>query len=163
MRSDGIRSALPILRDLLRYLSPPPVLPDLFPDQAGHARLLVGHRNDPAFRLLAGDFEQQLGPDRFLELVAVLDRHHERAGTADRAAFAIPIEIVDTHGVFKDYRRKFDFIETRWNCSSTAISRIPLSVETNRSSAPPICPGWRSNETGRRNISRRRLSRSVIR
>src|SRR5882757_1781542 len=60
----------------------PPVLPDFFADQAGDARLLLGHRNDPALGRPACDLEQQLGPDRFLELFAILDRHHERARTA---------------------------------------------------------------------------------
>src|SRR4051795_2119477 len=55
---------------------PPPVLPDLLADQAIHARFLGFRRrgHDRAFRLAAGDFQQQLGADRFLEFFAVLDR-----------------------------------------------------------------------------------------
>src|SRR3979490_1844313 len=75
----------------------PPVLPDFFADQAGHARLLLGHRDDPALGRPACDLEQQLGPDRFLELFAILDRHDERARAPDDAVLVIEVEIVDIH------------------------------------------------------------------
>ena len=79
-------------------LPSPPVLPDFLADQAGDARLLLGDRNDPALGRAAGDFEQQLGPDRLLEFVAVLDRDHERSRSADDAVLVIEIEVVDVHG-----------------------------------------------------------------
>src|SRR5258708_19611205 len=86
-------------RSLRSDLAPPAVLPDLLADHAGHPRLLVGHRNHPAFGRSPGDFEQKLGADCFLELVAVLDRDHEGTGTADHAVLVIEIEIVDVHGL----------------------------------------------------------------
>src|SRR5215813_6361415 len=78
-------------------LPPPAILPDLLADQAGHPRLLLGDRHDRPIRRAARDFKQQLGADRFLELLAVLDRHHERARAADHAVLVIVIEIVDIH------------------------------------------------------------------
>src|SRR5437016_7727600 len=63
-------------------LPPPSVLPDFLANQAGDARLLLGHRDHPALGPPVGDFEQQLGPDRLLELFAVLDRHHEGTGAS---------------------------------------------------------------------------------
>src|SRR5258705_9713924 len=78
-------------------LPSPPVLPDLLADHAVDARLPAGGRHDRAFGGAARDLEQQLGADRFLELVAVLDRDDERAGTADDAVLVIEIEIVDIH------------------------------------------------------------------
>src|ERR1700732_725272 len=76
----------------------PAILPDLLADQTGNARLPLRYRNDAALGRAAGDFEQQLGPDRLLELLAILDRHHKRTRTADHAILVIPIEILDIHG-----------------------------------------------------------------
>src|SRR5689334_1871383 len=72
-------------------LPAPPILPDLLADQAIDPRLpaLRCCRHHPALRLQAGDFEQQFCADRFLELVAVLDRDDEGAGTADHAVLVI--------------------------------------------------------------------------
>src|SRR6476646_7000207 len=81
-----------------KHLPPPAVLPDLLADHAIDARLSAGGRHDRALRRAARDLEQQLGADRFLELVALLDRHHEGAGTADDTVFVVEIEIVDIHG-----------------------------------------------------------------
>ena len=55
----------------------PPILPDLFADHAIDARLAAGGGHDRAFGGAAGDFQQQLGADRFLELLAFLDRDDE--------------------------------------------------------------------------------------
>src|SRR3954454_23493117 len=76
----------------------PPILPDLFADHAIDARLTAGGGHDRAFGGAAGDLEQQFGADRFLELVAVLDRDDERTGATDHAVLVIEIEIVDIHG-----------------------------------------------------------------
>src|SRR5437879_11595295 len=83
----------------LRTSPSPPVLPDLLADQTADARLLgcSGGGDDRAFRSAAGDLEQQLGTDRFLEFFAVLDRHHEGAGAADDAILVVEIEVVDIH------------------------------------------------------------------
>src|ERR1700716_4158425 len=79
-------------------LPSPTVLPDFLADHAAHPRFLLGDRDDAALRRAAGDFEHQLGADRFLEFVAVLDRYHEGARPADDAVFVIEIQIVDIHG-----------------------------------------------------------------
>src|SRR5882757_9183867 len=76
----------------------PAVLPDFLADQAGDAWLLGGHRNHRVLRGPARDFKQQLGPDRLLEFLAILDRHHEGARAPDDAVLVVPIEIVDIHG-----------------------------------------------------------------
>src|SRR3981189_1729560 len=78
--------------------SPPAALPDLLADQTGDARLLGGHRNYWVLRRPACDFKQQLGPDRLLEFLAILDRYHEGARAPDHAVLVVPIEIVDIHG-----------------------------------------------------------------
>src|SRR5260370_11471929 len=62
---------------------PPPVLPDFLADQAGHPRLFVGSRDDPAVGSPACDLEQELGPDRLLELVAILDQSRSRKSEQD--------------------------------------------------------------------------------
>src|SRR5712671_1536161 len=82
---------------VIRALSSPPVLPDFLTNHAGHTGLLLGHRDDPARGRPTCDFEQQLGPDRLLELVAVLDRYHEGAWAPDDTVLVIEIEIVDIH------------------------------------------------------------------
>src|SRR5215218_7833066 len=59
-------------------LSSPAVLPDLLADHAIDARrlfFLAGNRHHRTFRRAARDFEQQLGADRLLEFLALLDRH----------------------------------------------------------------------------------------
>src|SRR6202012_5275562 len=73
----------------------PAVLPDLLADQARHARFFLGNPNNAALRSPARDLHQQLGADRLLDLVAILDRDDERAGPADHAVLVIIIEIVD--------------------------------------------------------------------
>src|ERR1700688_517716 len=78
-------------------LTSPPVLPDFFADQTGDARLLLGRRDNPALGFPPCDFEQQLGTDRLLELLAVLDRDHEGAGASDDAVLVVEIEVVDVH------------------------------------------------------------------
>src|SRR5262249_16038777 len=67
------------------------VRPDLLADQTIDPRLAVlrGGRHDPYRRLTAGHFHQQLGADRFLELVAVLDRDNKGAGAADHAVLVV--------------------------------------------------------------------------
>src|SRR5690242_17690864 len=72
-------------------LSPPAILPDLLADQAIDPRLAVlrRRRHDLPFRRAAGDFHQQFGADRFLELVAVLNGDDKGAGTADHAVLVI--------------------------------------------------------------------------
>src|SRR5579863_5023717 len=77
---------------------PPPILPDLFPDQAGNARLFLGHGDDGPIGREAGDFEQELGADCFLELLAILDRHHEGTWSPDHAILVVPVEVLDIHG-----------------------------------------------------------------
>src|SRR6202012_1289180 len=78
--------------------APPPVLPHLLTNQAVDPRLLLSHRDNGTRGCPAGHFKQKLGADGFLELITVLDRHHERAGTADHAVFVVPVEIFDIHG-----------------------------------------------------------------
>src|SRR5580700_495284 len=94
-RVAGLRPMVPVAG----YPSPAPaILPDLLADQAGYPRLLVGDTDHTPLRLLARDLQQQFGADRFLEFLAVLDRHHERAAAAGHAVLIVPIEIVDIHG-----------------------------------------------------------------
>src|SRR6516162_4176347 len=76
----------------------PAVLPDLLADQTGDSRFLLRDPHGRPVGRAACDLEQQFGADRLLELVAILDRDHERAGAADHAVLVIPIEIVDIHG-----------------------------------------------------------------
>src|SRR5271163_535107 len=78
--------------------APPAVLPDLLADQAGNPRLSLNHRDHRTFGRAAGDLKQKLGPDGFLELLAILDRHHERTRAADHAILVVPIEVFDIHG-----------------------------------------------------------------
>src|SRR5882757_9336592 len=79
-------------------LPPPAVLPYFLADQAGHPWLSLGGRNDPMLRCRSCDLKRELGPDRLLEPLAILDRDHERARTADDAVLVIEIEIIDIHG-----------------------------------------------------------------
>src|SRR5258706_5731691 len=90
-RSRHSRISLRSIRATRNDSPSPPVLPDLFADQAVDARFLAfgGGGDDRAFRGAAGDLEQQFGADRFLEFFAVLDRHHEGTGTADDAILVV--------------------------------------------------------------------------
>src|SRR6266436_3132651 len=78
-------------------LPSPAVLPDFLAYQTGDARLLLGRRDNPALGRPPCDFEQQLGTDRFLELVAILDRYHEGARPPDDAVLVVEIEVIDVH------------------------------------------------------------------
>src|SRR5580704_408178 len=78
-------------------LPPPAVLPHFLADQAGHPRLFFCDRDDPVLRHPVRDLKDELGPDRLLELFAVLDRHNERAQASDDAVLVIEIEVVDVH------------------------------------------------------------------
>src|SRR5262245_17481894 len=76
----------------------PAVAPHLFADGAGHARWASLHRHHAPFRHEARDLEHELGAGRLLELVALADRDHERAGAADDAILVVDVEVVDIHG-----------------------------------------------------------------
>src|SRR5688572_5484659 len=73
----------------------PALLPQPLADGAGDARLGGGHRHH--LRHAAGDFQYELGLDRFLELLALADRDHERARTADHAVLEVDVELIDIH------------------------------------------------------------------
>src|SRR6202012_2420129 len=77
--------------------APPPFPPDTLADQTGNARCLLGDRDDGALRRPRRDLEQELGADRLLEFLAILDRDHEGAWASDDAIFVVPIEILDIH------------------------------------------------------------------
>src|SRR5258706_15552009 len=71
------------------------LLPDVFTDQTGHPRLFFGHRDDPVLVRPTGDLKYKLGPDRLFELVAILDRNHERTRPSYHAILVIDIEVVN--------------------------------------------------------------------
>src|SRR5882724_5582340 len=97
----GTNSALPVAAPLIAHQpcgmvawgpsrSPsPPVLPYFFADQTGDPRLFLGHGDRLTLRCPACDFEYELGPDRLLEFIAVLDRHHKRTGPSNHAIFVV--------------------------------------------------------------------------
>src|SRR5262245_50920782 len=70
-----IRLLSSVLRPL--FLIPPPLAPHLLADGAGDARRTALRRDDAALGGAAGDFQHELGADRFLELVALVDRDDE--------------------------------------------------------------------------------------
>src|SRR5258706_6147147 len=47
-----------------QHSPPPAVLPHFLADQAGHPRLFLSRRDDPALRRPAGDLEDEFGSDR---------------------------------------------------------------------------------------------------
>src|ERR1700730_866837 len=63
----------------------------------GYPRLFFRGRYDPLLWRPASDFKNKLGPDRFLEFLAILDRHHEGAWPPDHAILVVEIEVVDIH------------------------------------------------------------------
>src|SRR5262245_59597723 len=73
----------------------PALLRFFFADQTGHPGLLLGGSDDPALRREARNFANKLGPDRFLEFFAILDRYDEGARPSDHAVLVIEIEILD--------------------------------------------------------------------
>src|SRR6516162_6513693 len=70
----------------------PPLLPHALADRAGDARRLRGRRHDACDRRAACDFEHQLGAHGVLEFLALFDRHHKRARSADDAILVVNIE-----------------------------------------------------------------------
>src|SRR6185503_21327883 len=72
----------------------PAALPHLLADGAGDARRVRGRRDRARLAAILRDVEHQLGADRVLELVALTDRNHERAGPADDAVLVIDVEIL---------------------------------------------------------------------
>src|SRR5258706_3775483 len=80
-----------------QHSPPPAVLPHFLADQAGHPRLFLSRRDDPALRRPAGDLEDEFGSDRLLEFFTVLDRHHERTRAPDDTVLVVEIEVVDVH------------------------------------------------------------------
>src|SRR5262249_4226260 len=73
----------------------PALTPHLLADGARYARFRGLSRDDTALRGVAGDLEHQLGADRFLELIAIVDRNDEGARAADNAILVIDIEVFD--------------------------------------------------------------------
>src|SRR6266478_9821219 len=65
------------VRERPRHSPPPALLPFFFADQTGHPGLFLGGWDDPALRREACNFENKLGPDRFLEFFAIFDSHDE--------------------------------------------------------------------------------------
>src|SRR5438552_18078420 len=61
-----------------QWLVAPSLLPKALTDGAGDARRGGRHRHDPPLRRAAGNFQHQLGSDRLLELLALLDRNDKR-------------------------------------------------------------------------------------
>src|SRR5947207_2521004 len=84
------KSARPNSLDL-----PPALLPFFFADQTGHPGLFLGGWDDPVLRREARNFENKLGPDRFLEFFAIFDRHDEGTRPSDHADLVIAIQILD--------------------------------------------------------------------
>src|SRR5258707_15771841 len=78
-----------------RGLPPQTLLTDVSTDQTALPRLCLGHRDDPVLVRPTGDLKYKLGPDRLFELVAILDRNHERTRPSDHAILVIDIEVVD--------------------------------------------------------------------
>src|SRR3954468_2289050 len=79
-------------------LPTPPVLPDFLADHAIHPGLFFRDRDEALLRLEVCDLEHQLGADRLLEFLAILDSDHEGARSADHAVLVVKIQIVDIHG-----------------------------------------------------------------
>src|SRR5262245_27445975 len=80
------------------HAATPALLPHALADGAGDARM-VGRRRDHAYLgRAAGDLEHQLGADRLAELLALADRHHERAWSANHAVLVVDVEVRDIHG-----------------------------------------------------------------
>src|SRR5688500_16174002 len=77
---------------------PPALLPDLLADGAGDARTTRRGRNDTRLGHTACNFQHQLGADRLLELMTLLDRNDECARAADDTVLEIDVEVVDIHG-----------------------------------------------------------------
>ena len=63
--------------------------------QTGHPGLFLSDWDDPALWREARNFENKLGPDRFLEFFAIFDRYDEGARPSDHAVLVIEIEILD--------------------------------------------------------------------
>src|SRR6516162_11479132 len=77
--------------------APPSLLPDLFPDRAAHARLLVRCMYERALWCSARDLADQFSADRLIEILSVLDGHHKGARTSDNTILIIPVEVIDIH------------------------------------------------------------------
>src|SRR5215216_1393415 len=77
---------------------PPAVAPHLLADCAGDAWRARLRRHDPPLGRAPGNFEQELGAGRFLELLARVNGNDEGAGAADHAVLVIDVEILDIHG-----------------------------------------------------------------
>src|SRR5215204_1160522 len=76
----------------------PAVAPHLLADCAGDARRARLRRHDPPLGRAPGNFEQELGAGRFLELLARVNGNDEGAGAADHAVLVINVKILDIHG-----------------------------------------------------------------
>src|SRR5262249_33244687 len=77
---------------------PPALAPHLLADRARDARLIGLRRNDTLLRRMTGDFEHQLGADRLLELLAIVDGNDEGARPADHAILVVDIKVLDIEG-----------------------------------------------------------------
>jgi hypothetical protein len=64
---------------IVSTLTAPALLPCFFADQTGHPGLFLGDWDDPSLRREARNFENKLGPNRFLEFFAIFDRLDEGA------------------------------------------------------------------------------------
>src|SRR5205807_10197365 len=73
----------------------PAPLPHLFADRAGDAWRIRRGGNNARLAAILRNVEHQLGADRLLEFLALADRHHEAARSADHAVLVIDIEVLD--------------------------------------------------------------------
>ena len=73
------------------------LLPYFLADQTGNPRIALDYGDDPTLCGLTRNLKYEFDPDRLLEIVGVLDRHHERTWSSNHAVLVIEIEIVDIH------------------------------------------------------------------
>jgi hypothetical protein len=73
------------------------LLPYFLADQTGNPRIALDYGDDPTLSGLTRNLKYEFDPDRLLEIVGVLDRHHERTWSSNHAVLVIEIEIVDIH------------------------------------------------------------------
>src|SRR5579885_3014085 len=80
--------------DWRSMIRPPALAPHFFADGAGNARLSRGKARAQRFlRHFPRDFQKQLSPNRFDELLASACGHHEGAGPADHAVAVVVVEV----------------------------------------------------------------------
>src|SRR5690606_4877646 len=96
----------------------PAVTPLHLAGQAVRARRVLSALDQGSGRFSVGNLEQDLGLDRFHELVALANRNHERALTADDAIPVVDVELRDVEiaGLAQHDRQPVDGDSLRQGC-----------------------------------------------